>query len=93
MHPELSFAALNGGTVVAAGKKTWNGQMTRRALLARTGIRLPDELAGAGVVPADDILDAAAVAWSAARIAAGAAVGFPDPPQPDDTGQPIAIWY
>jgi predicted RNase H-like nuclease len=93
VHPELSFAALNGGTVIAASKKTWNGQMTRRAVLARAGIALPDDLAQAGVVPADDILDAAAVAWSAARIAGGAAVSFPDPPQPDDTGQPIAIWY
>jgi predicted RNase H-like nuclease len=43
-------------------------------------------------VPADDILDAAAVAWSATRIARGQADSFPRPPQPDDTGQPIAIW-
>ena len=92
VHPELSFAALNGGPVVAASKKTWNGQMTRRALLARAGIALPDDLAGSGVVPADDILDAAAVAWSATRIAGGRADSFPRPPQPDDTGQPIAIW-
>ena len=92
VHPELSFAALNGGAVVAASKKTWNGQMARRALLARAGIALPDDLAQAGVVPADDILDAAAVAWSATRIARGQADSFPRPPQPDDTGQPIAIW-
>ena len=93
VHPELSFAGLNGGPVVAASKKTWNGQMTRRAVLARAGIRLPDDLPGAGMVPADDILDAAAVAWSAARIARGQAVSFPSPPQPDDAGHPIAIWY
>lgn len=93
VHPELSFAELNDGTVVAASKKTWNGQMTRRALLARAGIRLPDGLAGAGTVPPDDILDAAAVAWSAARIASGQAASFPCPPQPDDAGHPIAIWY
>jgi predicted RNase H-like nuclease len=92
VHPELSFGALNGGAVVAAGKKTWNGQMARRALLARAGIRLPDDLAGAGAVPADDILDAAAVAWTAARIAGGQADSFPRPPQPDDAGHPIAIW-
>jgi predicted RNase H-like nuclease len=92
VHPELSFAELNGGTVIAAGKKTWNGQMTRRAVLARAGIRLPDDLAEAGIVPADDILDAAAVAWTAARIARGQAASFPSPPQPDDSGHPIAIW-
>jgi predicted RNase H-like nuclease len=92
VHPELSFAALNGGPVIAAGKKTWTGQMTRRALLARAGIRLPDDLGAAGAVPADDILDAAAVAWTAARIASGQAASFPSPAQPDDAGHPIAIW-
>jgi predicted RNase H-like nuclease len=92
VHPELSFAGLNGGPVIAASKKSWNGQMTRRAVLARAGIRLPDDLAGAGIVPADDILDAAAVAWTAARIARGQAASFSDPPQPDDAGRPIAIW-
>jgi predicted RNase H-like nuclease len=92
VHPELSFAALNGGPVIAASKKSWNGQLARRARLARAGIALPDDLGPAGIVPADDILDAAAVAWTAARIAAGTAVSFPDPPQPDDTGHPIAVW-
>jgi predicted RNase H-like nuclease len=92
VHPELSFAELNGGMVIAASKKTWNGQMTRRAVLARAGISLPDDLAAAGTVPADDILDAAAAAWTAARIARGQAASFPDPPQPDDAGHPIAIW-
>jgi predicted RNase H-like nuclease len=92
VHPELSFAELNGGTVITASKKTWNGQMARRALLARAGIVLPDDLAGTGTVPADDILDAAAVAWTAVRIASGQSESFPSPPQPDDTGLPIAIW-
>jgi predicted RNase H-like nuclease len=93
VHPELSFAALNAGTPVTASKKTWNGQMTRRALLAAAGICLPADLGGAGAVPADDILDAAAAAWTAARIARGQASSLPDPPQPGETGQPIAIWY
>jgi predicted RNase H-like nuclease len=44
-------------------------------------------------VPADDILDAAAVAWTATRIASGRAASLPSPPQPDDAGRPIAIWY
>jgi predicted RNase H-like nuclease len=92
VHPELSFAELNGGPVIAASKKTWNGQMARRAVLARAGILLPDDLAGTGSVAVDDILDAAAVAWTAARIASGRSVSFPSPPQPDDTGLPIAIW-
>jgi predicted RNase H-like nuclease len=93
VHPEISFAELNGGPPVSAGKKTWNGQMARRALLAGAGIRLPDDLAGAGVVPVDDILDAAAAAWSARRIASGQASSMPSPPESNDAGLPVAIWY
>ena len=92
VHPEVSFAGLNGGIPVAAGKKTWNGQMIRRALLGDAGIRLTDDLADAGRVPADDILDAAAAAWSASRIASGQAVSLPCPPQ-RGADAPIAIWY
>jgi predicted RNase H-like nuclease len=93
VHPELSFAELNGGRPVTAGKKTWNGQMTRRTLLGDAGIRLPDNLAGAGAAPPDDILDAAAAAWSAGRIASGRASSLPRPPQPGGAGLPMAIWY
>ena len=93
VHPEISFAELNGGSPVAASKKTWNGQSARRALLARAGIVLPDNLAGAGNIPPDDILDAGAVAWSAARIAAGQASSLPHPPQVGSDGAAIAIWF
>jgi len=93
VHPELSFAELNGGRPVAAAKKTWNGQMIRRDLLAGAGLRLPGDLGPAGAIPADDVLDAAAVAWSAARIAVGRAVSLPSPPGTDDVGLPMAIWY
>ena len=67
--------------------------MGRRALLAGAGVRLPDDLAGAGAVPADDILDAAAAAWTARRIVSGEASSMPSPPEPNDAGLPIAIWY
>ena len=40
-----------------------------------------------------DVLDAAAVAWSAARIAAGRAVTIPARPQRDPQGRQIAIRY
>jgi predicted RNase H-like nuclease len=92
VHPETSFAELNGGPPVGAAKKTWNGQMARRALLAGASIRLPDDLAAAGVVPADDILDAAAAAWSARRIASGEASSMPSPPESGAAGLPMAIW-
>ncbi|WKX69104.1 DUF429 domain-containing protein [Streptomyces sp. XD-27] len=93
VHPEVSFAAMNGGRPVAASKKSWNGQAARRRLLAEQGIVLPEELGMAGRVPPDDLLDAAAAAWSARRIALRAAARLPDPPETTGTGLPVAIWY
>ena len=40
----------------------------------------------------DDVLDAAAAAWSARRIAAGEAISLPAHPPVDTRGRPIAIW-
>lgn len=86
-HPELSFAALAaGGAIPVEGlrwsKKSWNGQHRRRQLLAGAGIHLPERLEPpAGKLPADDLLDAAAAAWTADRIADDRAqwVGEPTP--------------
>ncbi len=78
VHPEVSFRALAGGAPLAYGKKTWRGQHVRRRLLAAAGVVLPDELGEADRVPADDVLDAAAAAWSAHRIALGVAGRIPD---------------
>ncbi|MFY9774687.1 MAG: DUF429 domain-containing protein [Trebonia sp.] len=41
----------------------------------------------------DDLLDAAAVAWSAGRVAVGAAGMLSDPDQRADDGREIAIRY
>ena len=90
VHPELSFAALGGGTPLADSKHTRAGLAARRALLAQAGIVVPPRAAGAAE---DDLLDAAAVAWSAARVAAGAAVTLNDPAQRADDGREIAIRY
>jgi predicted RNase H-like nuclease len=90
VHPELSFAALAGGAPVADSKHTPSGRAIRRALLARAGIALPPRVPGAAE---DDLLDAAAVAWSAGRVAAGAAVTLSDPAQRADDGREIAIRY
>jgi predicted RNase H-like nuclease len=43
-------------------------------------------------VPLDDVLDAAAVAWTANRIAVGIASTLPDPPE-QVGGRRVAIWY
>ena len=46
----------------------------------------------AGQAPPDDVLDAAAVAWSAHRMATGTAQSHPNPPE-EANGHRIAIWY
>jgi predicted RNase H-like nuclease len=91
IHPELAFAAMAGGPLPWS-KKTWNGVMRRRGLLLDEGITIPDLLEGpAATVPPDDVVDAAAVAWSARRIAEGNGNRLPA----DGAGEAfgMAIWY
>ncbi|HLQ62019.1 MAG TPA: DUF429 domain-containing protein [Candidatus Acidoferrales bacterium] len=76
VHPEVSFREL-AGAPLAHSKRTWNGQQERLRLLGRAGVRPPPRLEGAGQMPADDLIDAAVVAWSAQRIALGQALSFP----------------
>lgn len=92
VHPEVSFQAM-AGAALAYPKHTWAGAGLRRRLLAEAGIHLPDELGDAGRAGPDDVLDAAAAAWSAHRIATGRGVALPDPPQRNERGQQLAIWY
>ncbi len=76
VHPEVSFRAL-AGRHLETSKDQWNGQMERRAFLAAHGIVIPDDLGNTGTVGADDVLDAAAAAWSAHRIAIGQEIALP----------------
>ncbi|MBO0871315.1 MAG: DUF429 domain-containing protein [Micromonosporaceae bacterium] len=92
VHPELSFRTMAGAPLRYA-KTSWSGVAMRRALLAGQGIVLPDEPGPAGRAAPDDVLDAAAVAWSAYRIATGRAGCLPEVPQVDRHGRPVAIWY
>ena len=93
VHPEVSFAAM-GGAPLSHPKKVWNGLATRLLLLAENGIVVPANLQTAGAIPADDVIDAAAAAWSAMRIIEGRAerAGEPIP-----NGRPNRhagfIWY
>ncbi len=89
VHPELAFAAL-AGVPLPDSKHTRAGLAARRALLAAAGLALPPRVAGAAE---DDVLDAAAVAWSACRIAAGRATVLASPAQRADDGGEIAIRY
>jgi predicted RNase H-like nuclease len=91
VHPEVSFRAMNDGQPLGHRKKSAGGALERIELLAQHGI----EIAGmtqAAAAPLDDVLDAAAAAWSAHRIATGAARSLPDPPENVD-GHGVAIWY
>jgi predicted RNase H-like nuclease len=90
VHPEVSFAAL-AGRHLQYSKRSWNGHMERRRLLASVGLKLPNELA-AGQAAADDVLDAAVVAWTAARKERGEAQTLPADP-PTENGRAVAIWY
>ncbi len=89
VHPELSFAAL-AGAPLPDSKHTAAGRAVRRHLLARAGLTVPAKVAGARE---DDLLDAAAVAWSARRIAAGQAAILANPDERADDGTEIAIRY
>ena len=92
VHPEVSFRAM-AGYPIDFPKKSWNGLLLRRRLLEANGIVLPDELSEGGLAPADDVLDAAAAAWTANRLAAGRAKTLPDPPDEHPGGRMAAIWY
>lgn len=76
-HPELSFARM-AGAPLRAPKRTWNGLARRLQLLNSQGIAFPDEIDGpGGALPPADLVDAAAVAWSAHRYARGLAERYP----------------
>ena len=68
VHPEASFAEL-AGAALQSRKSCWAGIALRRCLLAGAGISLPDDLGLSGEKAAvDDVLDAAAAAWTAVRV-------------------------
>ncbi len=85
-HPEVCFAAMNG-SVLVEGKTTAAGEAHRRRLLADHGLDVVTNVARGFAV--DDVLDAAATAWTARRFADGLAERLP--PEPRDHVAP-AIW-
>lgn len=93
VHPEVSFWALNQGTPLPFRKRFWNGLMIRVELLRKAGLTLPSTIDGFDDVQPDDVVDAAAAAWSALRIARNQARSLPESREVDQNGRPIAIWY
>lgn len=98
VHPELSFCAMNDGEPLAAGKQSQVGQDTRAQLLQACGMPgVADALVErvGGPVGADDLLDAYAACWTAARIQDGTAERCPprDEPAPrNNRGLRMEIW-
>jgi predicted RNase H-like nuclease len=101
VHPEVAFAALNGWQPLALPKKVKSGPHApgldlRRALLTAAGyhaalLTVPIAVKRRDVGP-DDVLDAAANAWTAARLVHGTARRFPDRPPYDARGLACEIW-
>ena len=82
VHPELCFTAMNGMKRLKFRKKSAGGAFERLALLQKHGINIDrGSLGKAATVPLDDLLDAAACAWTAAR---KDAISLPDPPEVRD---------
>lgn len=92
-HPELAFRQLTAGQRLPR-KRSWDGLMRRRAVLAEVGMTLPEVLpAGGHRAAPDDVLDAAVCAWVAGAIADGGPLrSHPALPQQTDRGRPIAVW-
>jgi predicted RNase H-like nuclease len=95
-HPEVSFAAMNGGNAMCHRKSTSKGRQERWAVLRRIFGQLP-------ALPArppelgrtcdlEDYIDAIACAWTAKCIAEGEARSFPAKPPRDAEGLRMAIW-
>lgn len=95
VHPELSFVTMMGdGETPLDRKLSFRGSQRRLARLHREGIGLDVDTAGtAAAAGTDDVLDAAAVAWTALRVARGAAGCLPAEPEEFSDRRPAAIWF
>lgn len=88
VHPEVSFRAMKGAPLQRS-KRTWAGFQERLALLRAVGLEPAVDLPNVTRAGVDDVLDAVAAAWSAARIARGEAHHVPAEAA---EGEP-RIWY
>lgn len=100
-HPEVVFAALNGGLAIPESKKTALGQQQRLALLSaflpviETWYPSVAHLYPRKLILPDDIIDALGLAVASWLIeqAGYALMALPDPPPTDSTGLPMRIVY
>ncbi len=93
VHPEVSFAHMGEGGPLPFSKKTWAGFYNRLTLLEDEGIHLGRQTLDVGSrVGVDDMLDAAAAAWTARRIRDRQARCYPEEPEPVTEDMTAAIW-
>jgi predicted RNase H-like nuclease len=92
VHPEVSFRAMAGRNLNHP-KKSWNGFAERLELLNAAGVSLPLHDRINGNAAPDDVVDAAAAAWTANRIGNGGARTLPEHPNTIYAERPVAIWY
>lgn len=92
-HPELSFREMANGASALRTKTSPEGRAQRARLLSRLGLDVDGLLArrppGAAI---DDVLDAAAMAWTAARIGYAQARAIPADAPRDAKGLRMEIW-
>lgn len=89
VHPELSFARMAGAPLLAP-KRTEEGARARREVLLAHGLAVPGWFTGGGFAE-DDLLDAAAAAWTAARHDMGVSESYPSDPEIFSDQVPAAI--
>jgi predicted RNase H-like nuclease len=93
VHPEVCFWALNKRRPMKHNKKTKEGAAERIALLRRVFPEIETHLANRPArVGADDLLDAAAAAWTALRLHNAEALPV-STPERDEKDFSVAIWY
>lgn len=91
-HAELSFRAIAGQTV-RSERDSPEGIVVRTKLLRDAGVDVPAVLGLIGGVPPSDVLDAAALAWTAHRYGAGQAYSLPaDDAWQLDGERLVALW-
>lgn len=95
VHPEVSFAYLNGRGPLGHNKKRSPGRQERHRLIESVwpGLRgrLVDQLRGADY-EADDLNDALVALWTAQRIFKGTAERIPAQPERDEVGLRMEMW-
>lgn len=88
VHPEVSFAAMNGFVPLEHKKKTSAGERQRLDLLKASGFPELDwnKIECSGKMKRDDVIDACAAAWSARRILEKKSRHYPEAEERDGLG-------